>query len=374
MLFSPSKVCSHPPHPHTLYHSSIHTSSIKHKKYPPYCPTPSPTANAHRSSSGSSQPPSSTTTSPSYYDILGLLPTASPSEIKSSYRKLALQLHPDVNDAPDANQSFTTLGNAYDILSSPESRKLYDKYGAEGMLSYTGAKSGFGNARQAWDEFKDLIKPRKKTRKQDARDDSMKSYPSTVDDNSNSKSHIDWYAGLKSMSTEEEGKNNEQQEGEGEEGDDDGVAPTIDDGTLKRGDVVEYPLAQHEIELETLTQNIRTKTNPHLNNNNNKNDFIPIRTHGIGLLVARNRDRGDASSLLPSLLDICEIEPLRQEWNGASMWVSDDLGVSVFIREGELKKIEEVDGYDAKNDIWNIQPDCLSEGCSGPFIADEVIL
>jgi hypothetical protein len=242
------------------------------------------------------------------------------------------------------------------------------------MLSYTGAKSGFGNARQAWDEFKDLIKPMKKTRKQDARDDSMKNYASTVDDNSNSKSDIDWYAELKTTSAEE-GKENEQIEGEEEreEGDDDGVAPTIDDGALKRGDVVEYPLPQHEIELETLTQNIRIKTNSHLNNHNN-NNFIPIRTHGIGLLVARNRDRGDASSLPPSLLDICEIEPLRQEWNGSSMWVSDDLGVSVFIREGELKKIREVDGYDAKNDIWNIQPDCLSEGCSGPFIAEEVIL
>lgn len=244
------------------------------------------------------------------------------------------------------------------------------------MASFTGAKSGFGNARAAWDEFKDLIKPRKKTRKQDARDDSMKSYASR---SSSSVDDTDWYAGLKSMRTEEENKDedeekeeeeeNEQQQqrrGEGINNAHGVVAPTIDDSALKRGDVVEYPLPQHETELEALTHNIRTKTNPH---------HLPIiRTHGVGLLVARNRDRGDASSLPPSLLDICEIEPLRQEWNGANMWVSDDLGVSVFIREGELEKVKEVDGYDGKNDIWNIEPDVLSEGCSGPFIAEEVIL
>lgn len=63
-----------------------------------------------------------------YYYFLGVLPEASPEEIKAAYRKLSHKYHPDKNSA-DAFfiQRFSDLKQAYDVLIDPESRKLYDK-------------------------------------------------------------------------------------------------------------------------------------------------------------------------------------------------------------------------------------------------------
>lgn len=67
-----------------------------------------------------------------YYDALGIQPTASEIEIKKAYRKLAIQLHPDKNpDDPEANVKFQTVGEAYQVLSDTDLRKAYDKYGKE---------------------------------------------------------------------------------------------------------------------------------------------------------------------------------------------------------------------------------------------------
>ena len=64
-----------------------------------------------------------------YYDILGVGKKASADEIKSAYRKLARQLHPDVNKAPDAQKKFTEVQNAYDVLSDEKKRGMYDQFG-----------------------------------------------------------------------------------------------------------------------------------------------------------------------------------------------------------------------------------------------------
>ncbi|EDW16886.1 dnaJ homolog subfamily B member 12 [Drosophila mojavensis] len=64
-----------------------------------------------------------------YYEVLGVSKTATDSEIKKAYKKLALQLHPDKNKAPGAVEAFKTLGNAAGVLTDVEKRKNYDLYG-----------------------------------------------------------------------------------------------------------------------------------------------------------------------------------------------------------------------------------------------------
>ncbi|KAG2230397.1 hypothetical protein BDF21DRAFT_383219 [Thamnidium elegans] len=66
-----------------------------------------------------------------FYDVLGVSPDASESELKKSYRKLALKYHPDKN--PDAGDKFKEISHAYEILSDPERRQMYDQYGEEGL-------------------------------------------------------------------------------------------------------------------------------------------------------------------------------------------------------------------------------------------------
>ncbi len=65
-----------------------------------------------------------------YYQILGLLKTATPEEIKKSYRKLARKHHPDLNpNVKDAKNNFQLINEANEVLSDPEKRKKYDLYG-----------------------------------------------------------------------------------------------------------------------------------------------------------------------------------------------------------------------------------------------------
>ncbi|KAF9881206.1 dnaJ heat shock family protein [Colletotrichum karsti] len=74
------------------------------------------------------------------YDQLGVKPTASQDEIKKGYRKAALKYHPDKNkDNPDAAEKFKECSQAYEILSDPEKRKIYDDYGLEFLLRGGGA-------------------------------------------------------------------------------------------------------------------------------------------------------------------------------------------------------------------------------------------
>lgn len=74
------------------------------------------------------------------YDILGVSPQSSDSEIKAAYRKLALKYHPDKN--PDAGDKFREISHAYDVLSNPEKRQLYDNYGEAGLNGEAGGHGG----------------------------------------------------------------------------------------------------------------------------------------------------------------------------------------------------------------------------------------
>lgn len=69
---------------------------------------------------------------PDYYVVLGLQRSATLDDIKKAYRKLALKYHPDKN--PDGGERFKQISRAYDVLSSPEKRAIYDSYGAKGLL------------------------------------------------------------------------------------------------------------------------------------------------------------------------------------------------------------------------------------------------
>ncbi|KAL9591306.1 MAG: hypothetical protein Q9179_007857, partial [Wetmoreana sp. 5 TL-2023] len=69
------------------------------------------------------------------YDALSVSPTATQDEIKKAYRKAALKHHPDKNkDNPSAGEKFKEVSQAYEILSDPEKRKVYDQYGLEFLL------------------------------------------------------------------------------------------------------------------------------------------------------------------------------------------------------------------------------------------------
>lgn len=71
-----------------------------------------------------------------YYDILGIKKSASDAEIKSSYRKLAREHHPDMvakEDKPKAEERFKEINEAYQVLSDPEKRKMYDQFGHAGF-------------------------------------------------------------------------------------------------------------------------------------------------------------------------------------------------------------------------------------------------
>lgn len=64
-----------------------------------------------------------------YYQILGVARDANLDTIKKAYRKLAKQYHPDVNKAPDAEAQFKAINQAYEVLSDPQSRRIYDRGG-----------------------------------------------------------------------------------------------------------------------------------------------------------------------------------------------------------------------------------------------------
>src|ERR1700722_2028700 len=83
-----------------------------------------------------------------YYDILGISKSATATEIKSAYRKLALQYHPDRNKTKEAEEKFKEVTKAYEVLSNEEKRKTYDQFGQaafeQGAGPFGGAQGGAG--------------------------------------------------------------------------------------------------------------------------------------------------------------------------------------------------------------------------------------
>src|SRR5919109_1229539 len=95
------------------------------------------------------------TTGRDYYEILGIERSASETEIKRAFRLLARELHPDVSDAPDADERFPEVVEAYEVLSKSETRGLYDRFGHAGLRSggFSPTRFGFGRPRGIFSPF-----------------------------------------------------------------------------------------------------------------------------------------------------------------------------------------------------------------------------
>src|SRR4051812_15593622 len=103
-----------------------------------------------------------------YYELLGVARDASESEIKKAFRRLARELHPDVSDAPDAEERFREVVEAYEVLSKSETRELYDRYGHAGLRSggYQPGSVDFGSLSDLFAAFfgDDLLGGRTRSR------------------------------------------------------------------------------------------------------------------------------------------------------------------------------------------------------------------
>jgi molecular chaperone DnaJ len=78
-----------------------------------------------------------------YYDVLGVSRNATQDQIKSSYRKLAKKYHPDINKEKGANEKFKEVQEAYDILSDPQKKQMYDQFG-HAAFDQTAGSGPFG--------------------------------------------------------------------------------------------------------------------------------------------------------------------------------------------------------------------------------------
>lgn len=88
-----------------------------------------------------------------FYEVLGVSKTATDAELKSAYRKLALQWHPDRNKAANANEKFKEINEAYSVLSDKQKRATYDQFGADAFapgsgMGGAGGQGPFGGFRQ----------------------------------------------------------------------------------------------------------------------------------------------------------------------------------------------------------------------------------
>jgi molecular chaperone DnaJ len=91
-----------------------------------------------------------------YYDVLGVPREADDTSIKKAFRRLARELHPDVNSHdPQAEEKFKEAAEAYEVLSDPDRRATYDRYGHEGLRSggYAPNFDGFGSVGDIFQAF-----------------------------------------------------------------------------------------------------------------------------------------------------------------------------------------------------------------------------
>lgn len=90
-----------------------------------------------------------------HYETLGVDRDASEAEVKRAFRRLARELHPDVNDHdPEAEEKFKAAAEAYEVLSDPERRRAYDAYGHEGVRAGGFPPGGgFGSVEEIFQAF-----------------------------------------------------------------------------------------------------------------------------------------------------------------------------------------------------------------------------
>src|SRR5438270_7950046 len=91
-----------------------------------------------------------------YYEILGVTLDADEATIKKAFRRLARELHPDVNrNDPTAEDQFKEAAEAYEVLSDPDRRATYDRYGHEGLRTggYAPNFDSFGSVGDIFEAF-----------------------------------------------------------------------------------------------------------------------------------------------------------------------------------------------------------------------------
>src|SRR5436190_3180440 len=88
-----------------------------------------------------------------YYEVLGIDRGADGAELKKAFRRLARELHPDVNKHdPEAEEKFKEAAEAYEVLSDPERRRIYDAYGHDGLRT-----GGWAPRSGAFGSFEDVL-------------------------------------------------------------------------------------------------------------------------------------------------------------------------------------------------------------------------
>jgi curved DNA-binding protein CbpA len=195
------------------------------------------------------------------YEVLKVDKAATPAQLKSAYRNLAKDYHPDVSSHPDAQARFVELSSAYEVLIDPILRAVYDETGEQGLKG-RGSTNGGRAASEVWETWAEFKPFQRKSRKGDAR----------------------------SSAAARSGSDYAPENGE-----------SVWGAEAQNGDVVEYPLsdaakAQHQDD----------------------------RLRGVGLVVSRNIDRGDRDKLSAENLTLVEIEPLYREPE-SSVWRADPM-------------------------------------------------
>ena len=93
-----------------------------------------------------------------YYEVLGVRRDASEQELKQAYRRLAIKYHPDKNPGDkEAEEHFKEIAEAYQVLSTPDLRARYDRFGHAGISAGAGAGAGYGQGFPGFEDIFDMF-------------------------------------------------------------------------------------------------------------------------------------------------------------------------------------------------------------------------
>lgn len=93
-----------------------------------------------------------------YYELLGVQKTANADDLKKAYRKMAVQYHPDKNPGnKQAEEKFKEVSEAYEVLTDPKKRQMYDQFGHAGVQGGAGGPGGFGGGFQGGADMNDIF-------------------------------------------------------------------------------------------------------------------------------------------------------------------------------------------------------------------------